>query len=269
MYSRIQAMLFNNLKRTSLKVTHPVSSLRNEITFPSFGNVENGFNFGLDFDGLDIRGMDTHRAYIGEIKEDTSFVRRTLEVADRTGERILVAFHDNSRGGYLKEQCKVGNTLLILYPEGHLFADGSIGFRIENEKINHVKVFPHSYERLLAANDLYFKSINRPATCSLQVCSTTSDPAKVNVATDGQFVLCKDCKVAQYCQKECQVTDWNNGHKAICKAVKDVQWITGKEWGKIDLNKATGRPVLYKQEYSMAGVTPFYGAVGDRLVVMN
>jgi hypothetical protein len=31
--------------------------------------------------------------------------------------------------------------------------------------------------------------------------------------------VCADCRVTQYCSRECQKRDWDNGHKQICKSL--------------------------------------------------
>ena len=92
-----------------------------------------------------------HWCFLGQITESVVFTRLCLEVKDRTGKVVIASFYLDSLGfgarftsftpGMInfpvhpnipKSLTKKGNTIAILYPEQHEFADGSIGFRIEN-----------------------------------------------------------------------------------------------------------------------------------------
>ena len=46
--------------------------------------------------------------------------------------------------------------------------------------------------------------------CSTRGCTATEDLAV-------HFSLCGRCKVCVYCSRECQLKDWNERHKAVCK----------------------------------------------------
>lgn len=47
--------------------------------------------------------------------------------------------------------------------------------------------------------------------------------AKKGKASTGALLNCAGCHFAQYCSKECQVKDWKQGHKSVCKQLKASQ----------------------------------------------
>ena len=38
--------------------------------------------------------------------------------------------------------------------------------------------------------------------------------------SQAQLKSCKGCKIAKYCSRDCQVTDWRNGHKIMHKIIQ-------------------------------------------------
>jgi hypothetical protein len=42
-------------------------------------------------------------------------------------------------------------------------------------------------------------------------------------SSNAHFMNCARCRIALYCGPDCQKTDWNNGHKAQCKAFVAAQ----------------------------------------------
>ena len=88
-----------------------------------------------------------HWCFLGEITESVVFTRLCLEVKDKIGKVVTASFYLDSPGlggrftpgmsnspvhpNIPESLTKKGNTIAILYPDQHEFADGSIGFRIE------------------------------------------------------------------------------------------------------------------------------------------
>jgi hypothetical protein len=101
-----------------------------------------------------------HWCFLGEITYCGVVMSRLYILAkDRTGKTITVSFYLNSHvpgevpgfpvhHNIPKSLTKKGNTIAILYPDQHEFADGSIGFRIENA--DRVQVGPILFGRGLA-----------------------------------------------------------------------------------------------------------------------
>lgn len=55
---------------------------------------------------------------------------------DAKGKILFIAFHTDDRSPHIKRDCRVGDTLAIMYAESHLFLDGNIGIRVEfNEHV--------------------------------------------------------------------------------------------------------------------------------------
>ena len=92
-----------------------------------------------------------HWCFLGEITEVVVLTRLCLMVKDRTGKVVTVSFYlDSQESGVPfksftpgmsnfpvhpnipKSLTIKGNTIAILYAQQHEFADGSLGFRIEN-----------------------------------------------------------------------------------------------------------------------------------------
>ncbi|KAJ7066225.1 hypothetical protein C8F01DRAFT_696605 [Mycena amicta] len=134
-------------------------------------------------------------------------VRPMYRVTDRAGEEYLVAFHLDDRSVFpaILEKCVVGHTMCIMYAIQHHFFDGQVGVRVEEERS--VKVIPCS---LLKLFEIRNKIVDNTGKCNLCAKSAT--------------LKCVKCKM-YYCSKECQVRDWNTGHKTECKVGKQIaEW---------------------------------------------
>jgi hypothetical protein len=57
---------------------------------------------------------------------------------DAIGEDFFIAFHTVDKSPHIKRDCRVGDTLAIMYAESHSFLDGQVGIRVEMNE--HVKV---------------------------------------------------------------------------------------------------------------------------------
>lgn len=86
-----------------------------------------------------------HWCLLAEITEVIDFMRIRLEVRDRAGAALSIAFHTNDRGYSLpRSLLKIGNTVAILYANRHFFMDCTVGIRVE--AIGSAKVSSyHSY----------------------------------------------------------------------------------------------------------------------------
>jgi hypothetical protein len=143
--------------------------LNDEEAFPSFRDCPNELEIPYPRDHYREREGGgfvpiRHWCYLGEITERVVLTRLCLEVKDRTGKIVTASFYLESEGGFKsftpgmsnfpvhpnipKSLTKKGNTIAILYPQQHEFADGcSIGFRIENGEF--VQVGPILSEEIL------------------------------------------------------------------------------------------------------------------------
>jgi MYND finger len=55
--------------------------------------------------------------------------------------------------------------------------------------------------------------------CTARGCPKTED-------LETQFQQCTACKLAMYCSRECQVQDWKERHKKVCKKAKEMHQMT-------------------------------------------
>jgi len=177
-----------------------------------------------------------HWCFLGEITESVVTTRLCLTVKDRMGKEVTVSFYldsPESGGGSLggfkyftpgifpvhpnipKSLTKKGNTIAILYPQQHEFADTSIGFRIENG--DYVQFFPCTLERLLALGDRILSRAKGGRAC--YKCNKTASQR------------CSGCNVTRYCGKDCQAGDWSDGgHKKDCKLLRQVATLMKQDW---------------------------------------
>ncbi|KAI5814376.1 hypothetical protein BZA77DRAFT_99155 [Pyronema omphalodes] len=189
------------------------SNLRNENTFR--------VNDPLYSLGFTHFPPQRHWCHLGEITERLPWpVRLLLHVRDKNNEQLLVSFNDNQRGASFANHphLKPGNTIAVLYPEFHGFADGQIGFRIEEEDIQArtTKILPCSLDIILKANDLIWKNSD---ALECQNC----------LKKDVELKRCARCQSVLYCGKDCQTADWEE-HKKLCKVFVEVKWFTDKDW---------------------------------------
>ncbi|KIY61662.1 hypothetical protein CYLTODRAFT_427427 [Cylindrobasidium torrendii FP15055 ss-10] len=164
-----------------------------------------------------------HWCFLGEIEENATFIRLAVTVRDRNGRgKIFVACHDDDRGMHLEKLAKKGNTVAVLYPKAHCFADGQVGFRVEDS--SQLTILPFSLKELEDASNLF----HHPTTnCSAQGCEKAGD------------LRCTGCRLARYCSAEHQKMHWGQ-HKSLCKATKAIEWFARKDWTKWD-----GKPFVF------------------------
>ena len=96
----------------------------------------------------------------------------------------------------------------------------SIGLRIEC--LDSVKVIPCGLSDLFALSKRYSQNAN-----SCWECGKANDE-------ESSLKKCAACKVACYCDKQCQTKDWKERHRVWCKAIPEFLKLT-----KIDYSKYT------------------------------
>lgn len=122
------------------------ASLRNEKAFPRFTDLPDEDSIYTSYlrspDGL-VYQPRRHWCLLAEIERVVEFGRVVLEVKDKAGTRLKVAFYTDERGYEWKTpQVKPGRTIAVLYPYKHAFMDMSTGIRLEESDTVKVIVFP-------------------------------------------------------------------------------------------------------------------------------
>ncbi|KAJ7625586.1 hypothetical protein FB45DRAFT_750876, partial [Roridomyces roridus] len=147
-----------------------------------------------------------HWCLLSEIKHGYPLFSNQFWVKDKEGTEYLVAFHLQDRSKFLESirpQCKDGYTLCLMDAEKHLFFDGQIGVRVQDERV--VKILPCSLEKLF---DMKRKAASKPqGHCT--VCGAAA------------ALGCSKCK-SVYCNQKCQLLDWNRDHKKDCVVLKEI-----------------------------------------------
>ncbi|KAI5814378.1 hypothetical protein BZA77DRAFT_295075 [Pyronema omphalodes] len=186
------------------------SNLRDERTFRAYDPE----------DYLSLN-QQRHWCLLGEITDIVPWpMRLCFHIRDMDDEQLIVSFYDNQRGATFANHpdLKPGNTVALLYPELHQFADGQTGFRIEDGDIQarSIKILPYSMDTILKANDLIWKNNGSSECYNCQ-------------KKDVELKRCARCQSIHYCGKDCQTADWKE-HKKLCKAFVEVKWFTDKNW---------------------------------------
>ena len=125
-------------KTPSQSIQTQLASLDDKSTFPLFENLPSD----NDVDTLFFETRDSfsyhprkHWAFLGEIVEIEYLFRLRLLVKDQGGQVIPIAFYTDKEGDEIpRSMLKIGNTVMILYPESHGFLDMTYGIRHESQK---------------------------------------------------------------------------------------------------------------------------------------
>jgi hypothetical protein len=187
--------------------------LENHIAFPPFSSVP-------DIDCYEMRGPfyysgwkgehggnlvpTRHWCVIGEIEiESFSPIRKAMLFKTRWGEKVAVWFYNESFPikTFSLADCKVGNTIAILYGERKVMADGSTGIRQEYPHV--VYVFRAPMSVLLNASECITEG-------KCHSCKRDDAPEHPQ-----RLQQCSKCKVVKYCSRECQLSGWSS-HKRVC-----------------------------------------------------
>ena len=206
------------------------SPLRNSLHFPRFQDLPEENDINEDYYHLNKYGIyepKCHWCFLGEISNnDTSqcaFLRNTTKVRDIDGKIIPVAFY-HSEGTMEFNEFSIGSTLCLRYASSHHFLDMQVGIR--EESLSFCMVIPASIATLIEISDF---NPDKRLTCWTCGCGESSSLMK-----------CGRCRVALYCGKECQVSDWTLRHKKWCKALPKYKKLTN-----INYRKWTGEYVPF------------------------
>lgn len=130
----------------------PAYSLKNTTTFPPLLSLPSRYQFSpmpnpyptetVYFNSDRPLTRKRHYCFLATIVEVSKILRLILIVKDRDGRQAMVAFYDDRMGKRLGiiNLAKANHMIVIVDPLFHEFMDGSIGVRVEEEMIPHVKV---------------------------------------------------------------------------------------------------------------------------------
>ncbi|KAK7063858.1 MYND-type domain-containing protein [Favolaschia claudopus] len=198
-----------------------IPDLNNELNFPPYPNLP-------DERYLDKRYYSRagppkfHWCFLAEIKNQEPWIRPTYyKVKDRNDKEYLVSFHlgDPTRDQAVAEMCRDGYTICVMYAERHLFADGQIGVRVEDEDSVKVWLAVSVVGLTLPCTLKEFFDIRDKLANNDGVCNLCTNPATLK---------CARCKLL-YCSQTCQAKDWKGVHKTECKTAQQIL-----KWGMFD-----------------------------------
>ena len=122
-----------NLYHTSSSITHQwclsTSNLNNPHTFPAFFNLPSEYDINDTY--FSSAKPRKHWCFLGQVVRSDILVRLMLQVEDKKGHEILVAFHTDDRGAMFQPLCTPGSTIAVLYATQHTFAFSPPGLRLE------------------------------------------------------------------------------------------------------------------------------------------
>ena len=197
------------------------SILRNSVHFPKFRDLPEDDTINEVYYRLGKSGIyepKRHWCFLGEITNNESsqwkILRNATKVRDVDGNIILVAFYPEE-GTVDFNEFQIGSTLCLRYASSHQFMD--LQFGIRQESLSFCMVIPASIATLMEISDF---NPTKQTTC--WSCGHG----------ESNLMKCGRCKVALYCGKECQVSDWALHHKKWCKALPKYKKLTGINYGK-------------------------------------
>lgn len=120
------------------------SDLQDRVSFPTFADCPQLGDYE-DYRYFTPSGSYVrHWCFLGEITGITTLGRLVLNVEDTaTRTEARVACYDNGGGmGFMRRARppKVGDTVAVLYAQTKAFLDGSIGIRVEDNKLIKVHI---------------------------------------------------------------------------------------------------------------------------------
>lgn len=132
-----------------------------------------------------------HWCLLAEIIGVSTFIRLRLQVKDKDGREVPIAFHlEPDDTGLDPSDFRRGHTVAILYPHQHGFLDFSVGIR--QEEIKCVQVVPLSLSDLFALSDKV-QHHNRPVDGKHE-CHACG-------ARKESLMKCGKCSLFRYCDK--------------------------------------------------------------------
>ena len=198
----------------------------NEYYFPSFQDLGIDNDLHLQYWYKSSSGVYTQACtwcFLGEVTNDEvsqiPFLRNRVLVRDRRGqENIPISFYPED-GVFDFKTLKKGHTICVMLAEKHHFMDLTIGLRIEN--LDTVKVIPCGLDNLLTLSKCY-------SQCS-EICWRCG---KKDGEGGVSLKKCGSCKVARYCNKDCQTKHWKEKHRIVCKVMPEFLKMTRIDYSK-------------------------------------
>ena len=198
----------------------------NEFHFPAFRRLGVDNDLNLEYWHEDSSGTFTQACtwcFLAEITNDEAsqipFLRNRVFVRDRKGQdNIPISFYPE-RGLFDFSTLKKGHTICVMLAEQHYFMDMTVGLRIES--LDTVKVIPCGLSDLLALSKSYSQRSDSCWRCGKK-------------EREGSLKKCGACKVARYCDKDCQAKDWKDGHRKLCKAMAEFLKMARIDYSKYD-----------------------------------
>lgn len=219
--------------------------LQNTFHFPSFEDLppEGGFSKGY-WKQSKKRGLVPACTwfFMGEITNDdvsqVGFLHNRVLVSDRDGQDdVPIAFYPET--GFIDiKLLRNFNTIFVATAQQHNFLDSSVGLRVED--LNTVSVAPCSMDEMFTLSQLYHE--RRDTNCWWCGEEKVACPSASGAASTSEEGLkkCSACKVARYCSKECQMSDWKDTHKWSCKAMPIFLKLTKINYSKYDTTALLG-----------------------------
>ena len=204
----------------------PEDIFANEFHFPAFRHLGIDNDPDIDYWYEKMPGNFTQACtwcFLGEITCDELSQRRVflnrVLVRDRKGQdNIPICFYPK-QGLFDFRTLKKGHTICVMLAVQHYFLDNTVGLRIEN--LNTVKVIPCGLSGLLALSKSYSQRSDSCWRCGKK-------------EREGSLKKCGACKVARYCDKDCQAKDWKDGHRKLCKAIAEFLKMARIDYSKYD-----------------------------------
>ena len=199
------------------------SPLRNSVHFPEFLSLPNDRTINYNYYFLGPTGQYQpirHWCFLGEITNDEfandSFSRNCIQLKDVSDKDGIPVFFYREDGVLDFSKLKIGSTFCLRYAQSHFFLDSQFGIRCEH--FNNVLVIPSNLSTLMEISDF------NPAAKSTRCWSCDSEAA--------ELMKCARCRLAHYCGKSCQSSDWTLRHKRWCKALPKYMDLVGISYNK-------------------------------------
>ncbi|TFK60248.1 hypothetical protein BDN72DRAFT_905129 [Pluteus cervinus] len=144
---------------------------------------------------------------LAEILSVEKFVSLVLRTRDSEGRLVTVSL---SLPDYtdVKEICKVGHTVAIMFPYRNTMVDGTVGIKLSS--LERFEVIQSCLDDLVKTSDK-MKCVG--------CCSTCGGPTRLG---------CDRCQMP-FCGKGCLSTSWKLDHKAECEPAQFI-----RRWRKMD-----------------------------------
>ncbi|KAL1838471.1 hypothetical protein VTJ49DRAFT_2639 [Mycothermus thermophilus] len=215
----------------------PLPDFISPTTFPPFTALP--FKSSTD----DDESNDDEDYYLlAQISQNMTLTKPTLILTDSTSTTFALVFDSRPGAGLetldlRRMGLKPGATLCLrgarrgLPPskEGGAGAErnGKQGHVVvSREEEGRVKAIPAGLDKVVALGGwLRRRDLQREKKC--ESCGKGSGGGGGGGEEEGGKGLkkCTGCGEVEYCSKECQITAWNEGHKADCKVIKAIRSI--------------------------------------------